>query len=207
MPGTRMRLAVTMTNQRKARCSLWRAILVKVMAKATLAQLVATVVMVMDVLWRRKKYILVASGLSSVAEPRAMIRLMRAPPTKRRIHDRLSTPSSHQTLEKWCRQPRRTKRKAHETPTSTQMAVLAWAACSPRGRLSGSMVLLRFKWSRSRVARDESDGQRRGRGRAWVIYRIDISEHGIGCELPKGAGAGAESGVQERGQGMMCRER
>lgn len=55
MPGTRMRLAVTMTNQRKARCSLWRAIRVRVMAKATLAQLVAMVVMVMDVLWRRKK--------------------------------------------------------------------------------------------------------------------------------------------------------
>lgn len=40
-----------------------------------------------------------------------------------------------------------------------------------------------------------------------MIYRIDISEHGTGCEFPKEAGAGAESGVQERGQGMMCRER
>lgn len=36
-----------------------------------------------------------------------------------------------------------------------------------------------------------------------MIYRIDISEHGIGWGFPKGAGAGAESGVQERGLGRM----
>lgn len=83
----RIRLAVAMMNQRKALCRRVRTMRVSVMAKAILAQLVATMVISVDVFCSRKKVRLA----SSVADPTAMVRLMRAPATSSSAHAVAST--------------------------------------------------------------------------------------------------------------------
>lgn len=53
MPGTRIKVSVLMTIQRKYFMARFRTMRMRVMAKATLLQLVAIVVNAVDVFWYR----------------------------------------------------------------------------------------------------------------------------------------------------------